>query len=957
MNPSSPHHGDLPDAAANTGVTAPRFLLLGTVEVHPDGGPLALGRRRERCLLALLLLEAGRVVGVDRLVDLLWDREPPDSARDTLYTHMSRLRTALDPGRDGRYGIRLHARQSGYLAEVDPDAVDAHRFTALVRAAGGSTEPAVRSAGFRAALALWRGPVMQDSASELLRQRIAATLTEQRLDATELAVDAELRCGRHRELVGELTALTAEHPTREALWAALARALYRCDRQADALAALRQARLRLDADLGIDPGPGLRLLHAQILRADPALRTDPTTARLPAAHHQLPPDIADFTGRDAPLRHLHDLAEQAAAATSTAVPILVVEGMGGLGKSRLAIRFAHQLLRRGLFDEIQLWAQLHGFHAVRPPAEPGAILGNLLRLLGVAAQQLPEDVDSRAALYRDRLGGRRVLVLLDDAASEEQVRPLLPGGPGSLVLITTRRRLTGLDGVHTLPLETFSTEESLDLLARQAGRDRVAAEPAAARRLAQLCGHLPLALALTARHLRGRPHQRLDELVTRLDADSRSGERSPHADAVQAVFDVSYRALPTDHQRVFRLLAVHPGHDVSVPSVAALAAIPSCDAQAVLDDLLDEHLLSHCTGPGYGIHDLIRQYLTEQSQRHDSVLDRHAALTRVVQHYLTWAEHATLLIHPTERRRVRTPPGQPPWPTPAEAIAWAESEYENLIATVHRAAEAPGVDPELAVRLVAALYRPLANRGHSTDRITLNHIAVRVARRIGDQHAEAQSLEDLGALCGQVGLTAESVAYSSRALVVWTDLGDRIGRQACLADLGNTWRQLGDHDKAIEYLRQSLRMSVESGDEQGGASTLNYLGLTHQQVGDHDAAAACLTRSADAYRRVGNRLGEAIALANHGWARQRAGRPREAIDFHARGLAMFHDLEDHYNEAEQHWGIATASHRLGDPDTARTHWHAAIEMLRDIQALDDDEATRLLAQDVPDTPEIIRLNT
>ncbi|MFL6141167.1 MAG: tetratricopeptide repeat protein [Labedaea sp.] len=683
-----------------------------------------------------------------------------------------------------------------------------------------------------------------------------------------------------------------------------------------------------------------------------AIAADEDTGPRPVeARHQLPMDIPEFTGRQLELDRLRTLTESIG---STPTPLVVtITGMAGVGKTRLAIRAAH-LLAHDRFDEVQLWADLRGFHPEQPPATPLSMLENFLLLLGVLAHQLPAGLEARAALYRDRLNGRRVLIVLDDAASEDQIYPLLPGTPGCLVLITSRRGLTGLDGTHDFPLETFEPAESLLLLGRHAGAERVRAEPDAARRLTDLCGHLPLAVAVAGRYLRSHPALSLSDLADRLTGDrQRLADLSPHARSVQAVFDLSYRALPADHQRFLRLLATHPGQHFGAPSVAALASMPAPEAQAILDDLLDEHLLHLTADARYAMHDLVRDHLA----RHHDTGERRAALERLARHYLHRARHATLLVHPTEHRRVTAPSDPVPWQTPAEAVTWAETEYDNLFATVHRIAESPDPGPALATELVTALYRPLANRGHSTDRITLNEFAARVAHRTGDRRAEAQLLEDLGTLCSQVGRASEAVVHSHRALAIWTELGDRGGQRGCLTDLGNCCRQQGDHDKAIEYLQQALTISVESGDRLGEASVRNFLGLTYQGTAEFDEATRHLQRSATIYTELGNQLGVAIALANHGWALQRSGLPRTAVGYHRQSLEIFRELEDRYNEAEQHWGLGQAMHQLDHPTAARRHWHTAITMLHDIHVLDDQQTAELLAQEVPETPELIRLNT
>ncbi|HVV25224.1 MAG TPA: BTAD domain-containing putative transcriptional regulator [Pseudonocardiaceae bacterium] len=919
-----------------------RFRLLGDLEVTSGDQRLPVGRRRERCLLGLLLLTPNTAVPTARLVDLLWDGEPPPTAAAALHTHVSRLRSAVG------HGIHLrHAGDQGYVAEVDPRTVDVHRFTSLVEGARTVHDPERRAALLRSALDLWRGPLLRDCASDHLRDRLSVDLDELRLTATELAVDSELACGRHRDLIAELTRLTTEHPLRERFWGQLALALYRGDRQADALAALARARTRLADDLGIDPGPHLTQLQEQILAADPALLL---TAE--AAHHQLPRDIAEFTGRAA------ELAALCARGTGTAPAIHAVIGMAGVGKTRLAVRAAHQLA--DAFPDAQLWADLRGHDPDQPPTDPATVLERFLHALGVPIHEIPADPDARAALYRDRLAGRRALVVLDDAADENQVRPLLPAGATCHVLITSRHSLTGLDGVHTHTLDVFTTDDAVALLRRDVGDRRVATEPGMAERVADLCGHLPIAVALAARHLRNRPAWRLRDMVTRLaDENRRLTTLSTHSRAVRPAFDLSYRALPEPHRHLFRLLALHPGQDVSAASAAALADIPVATADAILESLYDEHLLQESAPGRYRMHDLVRLYAAELTAHHDTPAARQAAFGRVVDHYLRCAEQATRLVHPTEARRLGPPrpagPGDPT--TTADAHAWAEREYTNLLAIVSRAADDTDDTARLAVRLVLALYRPLANRGLSTGRIALNRVAARAAHRIGDRRGEAQALEDLGSLCAQVGLFDESLTATTAALTLWTELDDTTGQQACTGDLGNTYRLLGELDLAADHLHRGLAIAEAAGNTAGQASTLNFLGLVHQDMSRYREACAMHRDSHRRYQALGNVLGAAIAQANLGWAEQRSGDAAGAITHHEAALRDFRGLGDEYNAAEQLWALGQAHHALGHPDSARTHWHAAIAALRAIGLVDTDEAETLLHQPVPDTPEIIRLNT
>jgi tetratricopeptide (TPR) repeat protein len=497
--------------------------------------------------------------------------------------------------------------------------------------------------------------------------------------------------------------------------------------------------------------------------------------------------------------------------------------------------------------------------------------------------------------------------------------------------------------VHYLPLNPFTSEESVELLARVVG-DRVPAEPSAAQRITSLCGHLPIAVGLAARRLRARPSWRLADLVSRLErADERLG-------SVRTIFDLSYDGLPVRHRRLFRLLGLHPGDDVTPPSAAALADLSLAEAEAALELLLDEHLLDQRAPGRYRLHDYLRAYAKDRSLTDDPREVREAAVTRVVNHYLATARQATRLIHPTETRRI--PPDSPDagLTTKADAIAWAAAEQANLIAAARQAGP-------LVVQLVLALYWPMANRGLSGDRIALNELAAVTARAAGDRRGEAQVLEDLGTLWGQVGRFEESVAHNRQALALWRELGDHVGEQGCLAGLGVTHQQHGRYDEALTFLDEALDINRRNGFRIAEASVLNYLGLVHQGLKEFEAAVVHHQRSATTHRELGNTFGEAVALANLSWAHQRSGNPAKAIPHHERSLTLFRTLGDRYNEAEQHWGLGEAHQALGYPEDARTHHHRAIDILQDINLLSPTEADALRRNPTPPTPEIIRLNT
>ncbi|MEV5967152.1 BTAD domain-containing putative transcriptional regulator [Kribbella sp. NPDC051952] len=933
-------------------VGSARFGLLGPIEAWRGNERLQLGRRRERALLAVLLLEANKVVSAERVMDLLWDGSPSETARASLRSHVSRLRACLDPAGRNQYGVRLGARGGGYLLETAPEAIDANRFSAFVQKARATIDASSRATQLRSALNLWRGPALADASSDLLRRRLATELDELRLIALELAVDADLDLGRHEQVVAEVYRLIGDHPYREGLWARLALALYRAGRQAEALQVLGQARDRLSGELGLDPGPELQKLQHRILTADPELAgTRPAeTAQLSSLGppHQVPMDIPEFTGRDLELTTLTAMAAPAGTGPGDSPVVCAIEGMGGVGKTRFAIRAAHDLVRRGWFEEVQLWADLHGFDPQRCPTDPAAVLGAFLRQLGVPGCEMPEDLEARAALYRSQLDGRRALVLLDNAATEEQVRPLLPGSGSSLVLITSRRRLSGLDGVQPFPLDVFTRSETIALLARIAGPERIVGNEEDAARVASLCGYLPMAIALAARRLRAHPTWALSDLVARLavDADRPVGEAS---------FNLSYKALPPQRQRFFRLLGLNPGHQLSARTAAALSGLPVAEADAQLESLLDEYLVYERQPGSYRMHDLVLAYARDRALADEPEEEQCAAVRRLLQDYLVHATQATLLIHPSESRRVAAADGRTGELTTAtQAIEWTERNLADLVATVRRAVQLPGDVPDLAVRLVLALYRPLANRGHSRERIALNEMAADAA---GDQLLYALVLEDLGALCGQVGRLEDAVQRTEQALAIWRQTGNHIGEAGCLTGLGIAYRQLGRLGEAVACLQDGLAINRRIGHLPGEASALNHLGLALQATGRYDEAITCSQLSIAGYRRIGDHTGEALALANLGWVYQRSRLPSLAIDCHQAALPLFRDWGDRYNESEQLWGIGQAFHALGDEDRARIHWNDAITILRDLDVLRPAQAELLLGQTVPDTPEIFRLNS
>jgi DNA-binding SARP family transcriptional activator len=624
------------------------FRVLGPVEALAGNRLLRIGGPKERSLLSILLVHANQVVPVDQLIDQLWDGDPPGTAPGTLHGYVSRLRHALDPGRgQGAKEDVLVTRPPGYLVAVAPGALDLDVFEQLVeqgRTAGSEGNPHLASAVLRDALALWRGPALADIPLAAVRQTVAHRLEENRLAALEERIQADLDCGRHTQLVGELEGLVGAFPLRERLRGQLMLALYRSGRQAEALQAYRDTRRALVEGLGLEPGVELRRLERAILAAGAALDYAASEAiqvgaratldRVPEVSvgpRQLPPDIADFTAREDAIARVRVLFETGHD-QDTAVTICVITGKAGVGKSTLAVRVAHQLQTQ--FIDGQLYANLRSTRDRKRCSLD--VLAQFLRALGIDASAVPQDGDERTALYRTRFAGRRMLVLLDDASDETQIRPLLPGGPPSAVLVTSRSRLSGLPGATQVDLDVLSPDQAIELVGKIAGHQRVAAESDAAIALARLCGWLPLALRIVGAKLAAKRHWRLATLAERLGDERRRLDELRIGDLeVRASIALSYRGVQPDERWAFRMLGMLDAKDFAPWLPAALLDVPVAIAEDLAERLVDAQLLEIAgQDPSgqtrYRLHDLLRLYARERVLGEESEPARRAALERAL---------------------------------------------------------------------------------------------------------------------------------------------------------------------------------------------------------------------------------------------------------------------------------------------------------------------------------------
>jgi DNA-binding SARP family transcriptional activator len=915
--------------------SATEFGLLGPLLVRRGGVTLPVAPGKQRTVLAALLLSADRMVSLDELTEVLWGAGPPPSARVSVQNHVMRLRKALGDG------ARIRTHPHGYEIRLDDSELDVSRFEAHLAAAqaaarDGYWETAAGRA--QAGLALWRGEPLADVESDLLASYAIPRLGELRLQALETRIDADLHLGRHREVTGELRHLAGAHPLRERLHGLLMLALYRDGQQAEALAAYARARRILVDELGTEPGAGLRKLHQQMLNGDPALDLQlraPGAADSPAppVPRQLPATVSGFTGRAAELAALTRMLDDAVAGSPGTVVISAIGGTAGVGKTALALHWAHQVA--GRFADGQLYVNLRGFDpAGVPTAAPEAVRG-FLDALGVPPDRIPAQPEARAGLYRSLLADRAMLIVLDNARDEQQVRPLLPASPASLVIVTSRNQLGGLaaaDGARLLSLDVLTEPEARQLLAARLGHARAGAEPEALSEIAALCGCLPLALAVAVARAAARPKFPLAALADEL-ADSAGRldalDAGDPGSSVRAVFSWSYRQLSAEAARMFRLLGLHPGPDISAAAAASLAAADEHGAGRLLAELTRAHLIAEHVPGRYALHDLLRAYAADQSRGTDSEPEHAAAVGRVVDHYMHTARDAASMMLPS----VGPIPLAAPSPGTApeqftgheQALAWFETEYHVLIAAM-----ALAVGSGLGVQgwQISLLMHPfLATQGHNLESSAIKRMtmaagardeaaliadgardiagtlgdyqwvpdyyanSLKLYQRLGNRRGQIQCLYSLAALAEYLGHYAEALAHAEQAVGLCRGIGDKTGEAELLNWVGWYHAVLGDYPQARGLCREALTLNADYGNRHLEGDICNSLGYTEYHAGNFGEAAACYGRALSIFRAVGDRWGEADTLTNLGDVRRAADEPLAARDAWQQALAILDDLQ------------------------------------------------------------------
>jgi DNA-binding SARP family transcriptional activator/tetratricopeptide (TPR) repeat protein len=918
--------------------------LLGPFEVDVDGAA-ARATGRPGVLLAVLAMSAGHVVSPDRLAEAAWAGDVAGAPRSRVQTNITRLRRLI-----GADAVQTHS--AGYSLRAGSGQIDALRFLELADLAVATPAEETEHELLTQALGLWRGEPFQGLDSAWLAETQAPRLTERYLTAVERHAELTIAAGQPELAVAGLRPLVSSHPLRESLWARLLSALGQAGRQAEALEHYETIRRRLASELGVDPGPPLRALHAKLLatrpippvEAEPALTGPVESQRV--VPRQLPPDVPGFAGREKVLATMDSRLGDG----SSPMGITTLGGPAGVGKTTLAVHWAHRVTH--WFPDGQLYANLRGFDPSGAPRDAEEVLRGFLGALSVEPGQIPAGLEAKAGLYRSLLAGRRVLVVLDNARDAGQVRPLLPSAPGSHVVITSRDALTGLivaEGAHPVVLDLLSQDEGWQLLEHRLGRQRVAADPAATERVLERCAGLPLALAVVAARAVQQGSAPMSELAAGL-AGSQTGlgafaHNDPMTD-VRAVFSWSYHTLSPAAGRLFRLLSLHPGPDLSVTAAASIAGVPPGAARRSLIELTDAHLLTQ-TGGRYAFHDLLCAYSGELAETADPVRERDQAHQRMLDHYLHTAHAAANIIDP-----YRAPiPLDPVLPgvtldqlgaEPGEAgdhagaVAWFAAERLGLVAAVQLAARA-GLDRH-AWRLAWACTGYLDMSGYWPDRIRLMKATLGIVPLDPAWPWPAVAHRSLGHAYTRMGQLDQAHTHLAEAIELFRASGDLAGQARAHLNIGIVLDRQGRHAEGLAVSQAAYELYLAAGHEAGQADALNALGWDSAQQGDFAAALSYCERSLTIHQRLDHRHGQADVWDSLGYIHRNLGHHDEAIACYQQAIRLFQSLGDRFDEAGTLANLGDAYEAAGDTTQARDAWQRAHAILT---ALRHPSATRL----------------
>ncbi|MDL5202176.1 BTAD domain-containing putative transcriptional regulator [Streptomyces sp. ALI-76-A] len=956
-----------------------RFGVLGPVRAWRGEEPLSTGSPQQRALLAALLLREGRTATAAELIDALWGEEPPSQALAAVRTYASRLRKVLDPGvlvsESGGYAVRGLGEGALDLTVVQDLATEAEK-------AKNSGDLCHARDVLGRALALWDGEALAGVPGPYAEaQRVR--LEEWRLQLLETRLDMDLEQGCHAEAISELTALTAAHPLRERLRELLMLALYRSGRQAEALAVYADTRRLLADELGVDPRPGLKELQQRILQADPGLAepsapvAEPAVAAVRPA--QLPATVPDFTGRSA---FVAELSEVLASAEGRVMAVSALAGIGGVGKTTLAVHVAHQA--RGAFPDGQLYVDLQG--AGSRAAEPETVLGSFLRALGTADSAVPDSLEERAALYRSMLDGRRVLVLLDNARDAAQVRPLLPGTEGCAALVTSRVRMVDLAGAHLVDLDVMSPDEALALFTKIVGEERVASEREAALDVVAACGFLPLAIRIAASRLAARRTWTVSVLAAKLADERRRLDELQAGDlAVKATFELGYGQLEPPQARAFRLLGLADGPDISLAAAAAVLDLPVEETEDLLESLVDTSLLESAAPGRYRYHDLVRLYARACAERdEDPPGERAAALARLLDFYLATAAGVYAIERPGDRLVDHLAPTRYPglrFPDRRAARDWLYTEAHCLLAFARQCTSRPHALRQAIDLLWAALdisesgansreyeatARALLEAARQVDvpqvqaraLMTLTHAHVDGGRfDMADQEAEqvirlAGEADDLLPVCwarnarGIIALyqnrNADGEEHLSQAIGHFRTLGDRPGEASALCNLSRIRLATGLTQSAVALARQGIEIYDAMGNSMRGANGRYALGMALTQSGELDQATGRLLEALEVFRESRQRLWEGMTLFRLAEVDIAAQRYAGAATNSELALTVLRGIGGEWRRGNVLTVLGHALTGIGQTDRAQACWREALRIYEDLDASEAVAVRQLL---------------
>lgn len=999
------------------------FGLLGPLEVRRAGTVLDPGRRRQRLLLIRLLLADGRAVSPQTLCEELWPPQPgraPGAALGSLHAHISKVRAILEPQhlrRQGAFEI-LVTEPLGYALRVPPENRDTTRFERAVAQAHrfmdqGRPDRVVEEA--QRALDVWRGTAFADAAHHLFAAQETARLEELRQTTREIRTTGLLMRGRITEALNAAQEMTAQHPLRETGWALLLRALYLAGRHPEALQRYTDVRRHFADELGLEPGPALRALHQGILHHDlppmgsadrpygtvtghghhPLVATtsgepgggeatsslDPgpgpgddadaesdargaavadggRTAPLPLARPaQLPRSLPVFVGRAAEGAWLSAVSGAPGRPGPTTAPAVVISGAPGVGKTTFAVHHAHRIA--SAFPDGQLFVNLCGFHPHAPAVEPGDALHGFLTALGVPAPRIPEDVADRSTLFRSLLADRRILLVLDNARDEQQVRPLLPAGAGCLTLITSRNQLPGLittDGAKPLSLPLPSPTEAHEALARRLGAERLATEPTATAEIIRLCGRLPLAMAVVAARAELDPSLPLHVMVDDLQHTQGSLEAFAGPDTttdVRNVFSWSYQSLDEHTARFFRLLALHPGPHITAPAAASLAGLSLPRTRRALAGLVSSCLVEQPLPGRYSLHDLLRGYATELSHTHDTGQGRHHATLRVLDHYMFTACEANEFLkqdtsHDLELGAPRSGVTPEELTTVKQATRWLTAEHHVLTGLLHTAVS-QNLDDH-TTGLAWSLKEHLNRQEFWPEAITALTPALEVARRRNNPLEEARCLRHLGGIHGYLGHQEQALNQLQRATAIFEELDD-IGEQArahyvtaCALFL------FGRTEEAVAASERGLELSRETGEELWLAECLLELAWFHSNLGNLEKSLLYSEEGIALFHRLDAPWQLAQGWDILGYNLRLLRRYEDSVSTYRQASRAFEELGDHRNAIGTLMRLGDTRLAMGDSEGARADWvdalqnadarkmsHSAQQVRDRLTALDRDE--------------------